>query len=268
MVYLTTASRVGVRSLAARLLPVITLSITVTALTIGWGGISPAIADDARCVVLLHGMARSSKSMKTMAKALRHAGYLVENVDYPSTSHDVDQLAELAVAEGLRRCQARIQKPVSFVTHSLGGILLRYYLQKHPQQAVDRVVMLGPPNQGSEVVDRLKNLPGFNAFNGPVGRRLGTAETDLPRSLGRVNFELGVIAGTRSINPLLSQLLPNPDDGKVSVINTRVEGMCDFVSLPVSHALMMRNRVVISRVVSFLSTGRFLHDAPSAERCD
>jgi len=197
-----------------------------------------------------------------------HTGFVTENIDYPSRRHDVDRLAELAVGEGLRRCDARSDQSVAFVTHSLGGILIRYYLKKYPQTRIGRVVMLGPPNRGSQVVDRLKNFPGFVAFNGPVSRRLGTAENDLPRSLGKVEFEAGVIAGTRSINLILSQLLPDPDDGKVSVANTRVDGMCDFISLPVSHALMMRNKEVVAQTVSFLSTGKFRHNTPSARLCD
>jgi len=206
--------------------------------------------------------------MKKMENALGREGFIVENVDYPSRKYDVDDLSRRAVAEGFRRCALHTSKPASFVTHSLGGILLRYYLDKNPDIAVGRVVMLAPPNQGSQVVDRLKDVPGFNAFHGPVGRRLGTAKTDLPRSLGEVGFDLGVIAGTRSINPLLSQLLPNPDDGKVSAVNTRVDGMCDFIRLPLSHALMMRSPLLIEHTVSFLQSGKFLHDTPSDDRCD
>ncbi len=242
--------------------------IVVTVIYTAPSASAQAARSDVHCVVLLHGLARTAKSMNRMATALVQAGFAVENVDYPSRKHDVDVLSKLGVGDGIQRCRRRTTRPVSFVTHSLGGILVRYYLRKFPGQSVGRVVMLGPPNQGSEVVDRLKEIPGFTAFNGPVGRRLGTAETDLPLSLGEVRFPLGVIAGTRSINPVLSQLLPNPDDGKVSVARTRVKGMCDFISLPVSHALMMRNQEVISQTVSFLSTGRFVHSTPSAEHCD
>ena len=100
-------------------------------------------------------------------------------------------------------------------------------------------------------------MPGFALLNGPAGKQLGTAATDLPRALGPVDFELGVIAGTRSLNPLLSQLLPNPDDGKVSVAATKVAGMTDFIALPVSHPLMMNNIEVLGQIVAFLANGRF-----------
>jgi hypothetical protein len=76
-----------------------------------------------------------------------------------------------------------------------------------------------------------------------------------------VDFPLGVIAGTRSINPILSQSLPNPDDGKVSVENTRVEGMTDFIEMPYTHTFMMSAEPVIRQVQHFLRSGTFSHSS-------
>ena len=160
------------------------------------------------CVVLLHGLARTARSMRTMARGLRRAGFMVENVDYPSRKHDVGVLADIAVGTGFDLCRKHSPQPPHFVTHSLGGILVRYYMRQHPDATIGRVVMLGPPNGGSEVVDRLKNVPGFGIINGKVGRRLGTFAKDLPTALGPVDFDLGVIAGSRSYNLFLSRLLP------------------------------------------------------------
>jgi hypothetical protein len=123
--------------------------------------------------------------------------------------------------------------------------------------------MLGPPNQGSEVVDNLKNTPGFELLNGPAGMQLGTRTTDIPKTLGPANFELGVIAGTQSINLILSSFLPNPDDGKVSVESTKVDGMHDFVALPTTHPFMMKNDAVINQTVYFLKHGKFKKDDES-----
>lgn len=204
------------------------------------------------CVILLHGLIRSSASMKPLATALEAQGYLVANIDYPSRSKAIPELAELAVNKGLERCPATIQR-VHFVTHSLGGILLRYYLESTPIPRLGRVVMIGPPNQGSQVVDRYRNVPGFAFLNGPAGLQLGTDKDGITASLGPVSFPLGIIAGTTSVNPILSLSLPNPDDGKVSVESTKVEGMTDFVAVPHSHPLMMKAPLVIEQVNYFLS---------------
>jgi hypothetical protein len=89
--------------------------------------------------------------------------------------------------------------------------------------------------------------------------QLGTSDLDLPRKLGSVDFRLGVIAGTSTISPILSLMLPNPDDGKVSVASTHVDGMSDFIMLPVNHTFMMNNGNVIRQVLAFLSSGAFMH---------
>jgi pimeloyl-ACP methyl ester carboxylesterase len=209
------------------------------------------------CVILLHGLVRSSSSMEAMEERLVTEGYHVRNIDYPSRDHTVEVLAEEAVGRGIRECEQGPPMKINFVTHSLGGILVRAYLKEHRHTNIHRVVMLGPPNQGSEAVDKLRNMPGFARLNGPAGMQLGTRESDIPKSLGPVDFELGVIAGTQSINLILSTFLPNPDDGKVSVESTKVEGMKDFVALAVTHPLMMKNETVIEETVHFLRHGRF-----------
>lgn len=211
--------------------------------------------------MLLHGLARSSSSMDEMEQKLTRAGYYVANIDYPSTQKPISELAEIAVNDGLNECKKNDANSINFVTHSLGGILVRQYYKNHQPYNVKRVVMLGPPNQGSEVIDNLKDTPGFELMNGPAGMQLGTREIDIPKSLGPVNFDLGVIAGTRSINLILSTFLPDPDDGKVSVESAKVEGMCGFISLPVTHPLMMGNNEVIAEVAYFLRYGRFRNEA-------
>lgn len=216
----------------------------------------------AECVVLLHGLARTHNSMASMEKALTQEGYIVANINYPSRDKVIKDLAVAAVTAGLQQCQAAQATPVNFVTHSLGGILLRQYYKQYSPEQVKRVVMLGPPNQGSQVVDKLKNLPGYQLVNGEAGMQLGTDENSVPKNLGAVNFELGIIAGTKTFNPILSVFLPNPDDGKVSVENTKVEGMCDFLTLPVTHTFMPKNSQVIAETIQFLTTGKFSSHSP------
>jgi triacylglycerol lipase len=224
----------------------------------------PARALSVECVVLLHGLARTSNSMMPMQNSLYDAGYAVLNISYPSRQKTIEELSVLAMEEGIAGCAAIQASPVSFVTHSLGGILLRYYFSSHSPELrvdfeMDRSVMLGPPNNGSEVVDSFRKVPGFKLINGPAGVQLGTADEDIPNTLGAVDFELGVIAGTKTFNPFLSLFLPKPNDGKVSLESAKVEGMADFIALPVNHSFMMRNDEVIRQVINFLAEGNFQH---------
>ena len=209
------------------------------------------------CVVLLHGLARTSDSMGEMERKLQAAGFLVVNIGYPSREHSVEYLAQQAVTEGLTGCTEHDAKRVHFVTHSMGSILVRYYFKDQADSRLGRVVMLGPPNQGAELVDALAEFPGFGLLNGPSGLQLGTDEEGITLTLGEVDFELGIIAGNRTVNPLFAALIPGPDDGKVSVESTRVAGMKAHIVLPVTHTWMMFNNEVIEQVISFLKNGRF-----------
>lgn len=216
-----------------------------------------SVSARADCVVLLHGMARTAASMQPLAEALIEEGYSVVNIGYKSRSKIVEELAPEAIETSYQECPDA--ETVHFVTHSLGGILLRYYLEQQDLPRLGRVVMLAPPNQGSGVVDAIGWLPGFDLFNGPAGDQLGTDENSIPLSLGPVDFELGIMAGTKTVNPILSLYLENPDDGKVSVEKTKVEGMQDFIEVPHSHTFMMGKDVVIQQSIAFLKTGQFIH---------
>lgn len=207
------------------------------------------------CVILLHGLARSSSSFKRMESTLKEKGYYTVNYNYPSRKYNIEKLAKDSIDNALSQCPEN--STVHFVTHSLGGILVRQYLSTAKINNLGKVVMLGPPNKGSQVVDKLKNVPGFVWFNGPAGRELSTDSTSIPMKLGPAEFEVGIIAGTRSINPILSSMLPNPDDGKVSVEDTKLAGMADHITLPVAHPFLMRNSEVIDQVVYFLKNGKF-----------
>lgn len=228
------------------------------ALLIGVLMLANAQAAAADCVILLHGLARSAAAMKPMQRALREAGFETVNTGYPSRAHTIEELADIAIPGGLSACRgAGISGRVHFVTHSLGGILLRQYLSSHDIAELGRVVMLAPPNQGSVAADALSWIPGFDWLNGPAGRQLGKGAGSVPLRLGPADFELGVIAGSRSIDPLGSAVLDNPDDGKVSVEDTKLEGMTDFVVVKHSHAFIMRMHDTIELTIRFLRSGRF-----------
>ncbi len=208
-------------------------------------------------VVLLHGLARTDKSMVKMATALEAEGFIVLNVDYPSREATVEALATRVIDAALANPKLQDAERIHFVTHSLGGILVRQYLKTKRPDRLGRVVMLGPPNQGSEVVDKIGDTRVFSAINGPAGQQLGTGPDSVPNQLGPVDFELGVIAGDRSINWINSLMIPGPDDGKVSVERTKVAGMKAHLVVHVTHPYLMKNAQVIRETIQFLRTGGF-----------
>ncbi len=210
-------------------------------------------------VILLHGLCRTSRSMVKMERALTDAGYKVRNVDYPSRTASIQKLADDAIGKAVSDCQKDGAVKIDFVTHSLGGILVRSYLARHTIPNLGRVVMLAPPNQGSEVVDKLGRLFLFKWINGPAGNELGTDKNSTPNKLGPANFPVGVIAGDRSINWINSFLIPGRDDGKVSVERTKFVGMTDHIVIHTTHPFIMKNHEVIRQTIQFLRTGNFDH---------
>lgn len=225
---------------------------------------SDAGSSSSESVVVLHGLVRSSDSMSRMARALETAGYHVCNVSYPSRKHSIEVLAADFVAPAIRACLSSETDTVHFVTHSLGGIIVRQLARSATDLSIGRVVMLSPPNQGSEVVDKLGTLALFRLINGPAGLQLGTRDESFPRSLGSAPFDVGIITGSRTINPILSLLIPGEDDGKVSIESAKLEGMADFCVVPASHTFIMNNQRAIGQAVAFLAKGAFTCHAQGA----
>ena len=193
--------------------------------------------------------------MNDLGTFLSEQGYQVLNIDYPSRKHPIPELA--SIVRNKVTSKASNAGKVHFVTHSMGGIVLRYIQDNRPVPNLGRVVMLSPPNHGSEVVDWLGGFRFFEWINGPAGKQLGTAEDSICRKLGRPNFELGVITGDRSINLINSLIIPGKDDGKVSVESAKVAGMADFLIVHVSHPFIMSNKTVMRQSVYFLRNGAF-----------
>jgi len=213
------------------------------------------------CVILLHGLARTPRSMGKLEKHLSAKGYHVINAKYPSTRKTVQILAEKYIPDAITACEKFQPEKIHFVTHSLGGILVRQYLQNHSLPEGSRIVMLSPPNRGSELADYLKGLWFYKWLNGPAGQELGTDPRSVPNMLKPVSAEIGVITGNRSFNPLYSQLIPGPDDGKVSVERARLKEMKDFIVIPATHTFIMNHAQTMQQVLSFLEKGKFSHNA-------
>jgi len=214
-------------------------------------------------VMLLHGIASSNRKMVSMQRRLSHEGYHVVNLPYPSTEYPIEVLADSVLGRSVARYCTDAPK-LHFVTNSMGGIVLRYYLRDRQPENLGRVVMISPPNQGTEAVDFLTGncVTGtiLGWMRGQAGYQLGTDPlTSIPIQLGRVDFELGVVAGDRTIEPWFSMVIPGRDDGKVAVERCKVEGMTDFIVMPHSHTFNVRSADTIEQTIHFLRNGEFNH---------
>lgn len=210
-------------------------------------------------IVLLHGSGRTPRSLGGLEKRLGQAGFQTLNLGYPWRSLDIPGLAAFVAdaleAQGLGREGNRLH----FVTHSMGGLVAAYMLgylrARFRGGCIGRVVMLGPPLQGSEVADALALLPGYLWLYGPAGRDLMTTSQRLEGLTP--DYPLGIIAGTMGWPYPTGLLIPGAHDGRVSVARTRWAGMTDHLTLPVMHSLMPNDREVQDQVLSFLMTGAF-----------
>jgi len=207
-------------------------------------------------LVLLHGLGRTRWSLWPVAREAARRGYQVHNLGYPSRRARIEELAENV---GERVLHVAGNGPVDVVTHSMGGIVLRAAVAggSLPQEAVRRVVMLAPPNHGSELADRLRDFRVYRFATGPAGQQIGTNEDSVPRRLPPPPFEVGIIAGRKSANPVFGRVLGAESDGKVTVESTQLEGMRDRVVVDRAHTFIMWAPDVLAHVFSFLETGQF-----------
>jgi pimeloyl-ACP methyl ester carboxylesterase len=208
-------------------------------------------------VVLLHGIARTPRSLKVMERALARAGFATLNLGYPSRRKPLQQLAS-DIHPHVERFAAGTDGPVHFVGHSMGGILARVYLARQRPANLGRVVMLGTPNRGSELADLLRRYAAFRAFFGPAGLQLTTQLDATLTALPAIDYPLGIVAGRRTVDPIASRfVLPRPSDGRVSVASTKLDGMTDHIVMPSSHPMLVLKTTTIAQTIAFLRHGRF-----------
>jgi hypothetical protein len=208
-------------------------------------------------VVLLHGIARTSRSLGKLEHALQEVSFATLNLDYPSRKKPLELLAD-HVHPAVVDFAERNNGTIHFVGHSMGGLLARVYIAKYRPANLGRVVMLGTPNGGSEIADLLKSLSLYRSFYGPAGLQLTTEFDGMRKSLPSLDYAVGIVAGTRSIDPISSIfILPRPNDGRISVQSSKLDGMADHVTIKASHNGLLNHRVAINQTIEFLREGRF-----------
>ena len=217
-----------------------------------------------KAVLLLHGLADVSSVMEPLAKRLEEqGGYRAFRVVYPSTRESIaDHARSLArIIESLEGIEE-----IHFVGFSMGNIVIRRYLAdqtdpargKRPDPRIKRMVMIGPPNHGSELAADLAGNPIFQAVAGEPGQALGAHWVWEERSLAVPQFEFGILAGGQGNQKGLNPLLPGDDDGVVTVAGTRLAGAADFLVVPGLHPLLPRQSKVQECTLRFLKHGYFL----------
>lgn len=221
-----------------------------------------AEAPEPDCVVLLHGIGMRGFVMKRLETALTDKGYRVVNISYPSRRMSFEQLASEYLPAELEAAGVARAPRLNFVTHSLGSLIVRKLIQDCRPPNLGRVVMIGPPNHGSAAADQAKQSALLSEYLGENLARLGTGDDGIVRTLGPADFEVGIIAGEASINPLFGSALEGKHDGAVTVESAKLEGMADFLVVPYSHTAMLWRDEVIRQALAFLAEGHFEHPPP------
>lgn len=211
-------------------------------------------------VILLHGLMRSPLSMLMEARAIKRAGFAVANWGYMTLIGDLDeQIARLE--SNLSKLQG--YKKVHGAGHSLGGLMLRGLFSRHPELPLGRLVLQGTPNHGAAIIERNRWLFGHGPLDQPIIHDLAPHSPALQK-LGVPPMEIGVIAGVEKFHPfnpaswINERVLGEVEhDGTVEVESTKLEGMQDFLEVPVNHSFLPLDKDVIDATIRFLKTGSF-----------
>ena len=195
--------------------------------------------------------------MKHIGDFLNKNGYNVDYAAYPSRKNTIEEISANWIKPLLQNPCSQKAKKIHFVTHSMGGIIVRYFLQENRVKNLGRVVMLAPPSQGSEVADFLSHSLFLKAKLGPALLQLKADPSSFVNTLGLPNFEFAIIAGNASIDPVSSLILPGDDDGKVTIARSRLKNSSDFLLVEENHTFIMDAPAVQQATLRFLKNGKF-----------
>ena len=204
-------------------------------------------------VILIHGLLQSSKCMLQMGANLEQAGYSAVEFDYPST--------QVSIPEAAQYLNQLIQSldgidEINFVTHSMGGLVVRAYTMEYDDPRIKRMVMLGTPNQGAELADLTHQYWILRTAAGPGALQLGTRSDGLIQKLPVPKFEFAVIAGSRGTPAGWNPLIPGDDDGTVTVESTKLPGAADFMTVRALHSRLLWSEEAHKHTINFLKNGR------------
>ena len=211
------------------------------------------------CVVLVHGLWRSGFAMRSIANDLEDHGYQTVSVDYPSTQNEIPELVQNYLIGGYDECVQTGAEKIHLVSHSMGGILIRHFLQDFTLPIGSRVVMLSPPNQGSELSERFGDTWWYQWAVGPAGVSLSSKQQGIITQLAEIDEPVGIIAAYRDWSLWPDEWLPQPNDGTVSVESMKLAEMDDFILVNSGHAMMRFNDEVQGQIRQFLALGKFAH---------
>jgi esterase/lipase len=221
-------------------------------------------------VIILHGILLGKWHLANLAKYLTKQGYKVINIGYPSTKYPLEQLVNI-VQENINHKLIALEHKspeytINFIGYSMGGLILRAIFSNNNnnidiiRKHLGKIVLLATPNHGSEVADFFQNNWLYKKIFGPAGQQLITDQTNIKNLFTKIDYPLGVIAGNASLDYFFSRLIKQPNDGKVSIASTKIDGMQDHIILPASHTWLPYNKKVQSQIVYFLKHGKFYRE--------
>lgn len=210
----------------------------------------------AEAIIFIHGMGRKHHSFRKLQKEAKRRGYITYNQTYSSTKQKVEYSSKQYIEKALDSLKVHAPTKVHFVTHSLGGILIRYYLSHYTIKNLGAIAMLAPPNQGSHITERYKNLFWYKTATGVAGQQLGISNNQLLKSLKPINTKLLIIAGSRSSDPWFNSVFDEPHDGKVSVRATKLAEPHKHITVDAGHTFIMNNAEVQKHIFEFLSNAK------------